>query len=69
MPWRELHARFCTLNNNHMIQKKKKKKKEKKKEGTKTTSSISSTHPAIEISTPRDYHHLSFLYPPAMSSL
>jgi len=27
-------------------------------------SSVSSTHPAIEISTPRDYHHFSFLHPP-----
>jgi len=31
MPERELHARFCTLNNNHMIQKKKKKKEKKGK--------------------------------------
>ena len=27
-------------------------------------SSVSSTHPAIEISTPRDYHHFSKLHPP-----
>jgi len=27
-------------------------------------SSLSSTHPAIEISTPRDYHHFSKLHPP-----
>jgi len=40
-----------------MIQKKKKKK------GTKTASSVSSTHPAIEISTLRDYHHFSQLTP------
>jgi len=51
-----------------MIQKKRKKEKKKKrkkeKKGTKTASSVSSTHPAIEISTPRDYHHFSFLHPP-----
>ena len=28
------------------------------------SSCVSSTHPAIEISTPRDYHHFSFLHPP-----
>jgi len=27
-------------------------------------SSVSSTHPVIEISTPRDYHYFSFLHPP-----
>jgi len=49
-----------------MIQKMKKKSEKKKetKKGTKTASSVSSTHPAIEISTPRDYHHFSFLHPP-----
>jgi len=52
-----------------MIQKKKKNKKKKEKEkrkkkGTKTSIPVSSTHPAIEISTPRDYHHFSFLHPP-----
>jgi len=58
-----------------MIQKKKKKKKEKKKEKKKKKkrkkenvqrqiSSVSSTHPAIEISTPRDYHHFSQLHRP-----
>jgi len=29
------------------------------------SSSVSSTHPAIEISTLRDYHHSSFLHPPS----
>jgi len=29
------------------------------------TSSVSSTHLAIEISTPRDYHYFSFVHPPA----
>jgi len=47
-----------------MIQKNKEKRKKEKKKGTKTASSVSSTHPAIEISTPRDYHHFSFLHPP-----
>jgi len=51
-----------------MIQKKekkerKKKEKQKKEKCTRTPSSISSTHPVIELSTPRDYHHFSFLYP------
>jgi len=34
-----------------------------------SSSSVSSTHPAIEISTPRDYHHFSKTPPPVMSSL
>jgi len=51
-----------------MIVKKKEKKKEKKKKKKKVQrqpSSISSTHPAIEISTPRDYHHFSQLLAPS----
>jgi len=44
-----------------MIQKKEEKKEKEK--GRKTASSVSSTHQAIEISTPRDYHHFSKLHP------
>jgi len=40
------------------------KKRKKKKKCTKTASSVSSTHPAIEISTPPDYHDISVLHPP-----
>jgi len=51
-----------------MIQKKKKEKKKKRKKEKKKIqrqpSSVSSTHPAIEISTPRDYRHFSQLDPP-----
>jgi len=42
----------------------KKKKKKEKKKSIRTPSSVSSTHTAIEISTPQDYHHFSFLHPP-----
>ena len=55
----DVHTGVCTLNNTKMILKKKKKKKIQRQ-----PSSVSSTHPAIEISTPRDYHHFSQLHPP-----
>jgi len=43
---------------------KKEKKRKKKKKVQRQPSSVSSTHPAIEISTPQDYHHFSKLHPP-----